>query len=191
MKKCNKCEIELKESQFYKNSRYKDGLEPSCKDCKKLYYLDNKHEILPKRRAYRLNNLDKQKTYNLNNKDKNNNYHKKYFKQRRETDSIFKLKSATRVLIGGSFKRVLNGSYRKGKKTEEILGCSLEEFIKHLQSKFTEGMTLENHGEWEIDHITPLASVKTEEELLKLNHYTNLQPLWKEDNRIKSDNINL
>ena len=71
----------------------------------------------------------------------------------------------------------------------EMLGCTPEELRDHLQSQFTEGMTLENHGEWHIDHIIPLASANTEEEIVKLCHYTNLQPLWAEDNLSKSDKI--
>lgn len=40
-----------------------------------------------------------------------------------------------------------------------------------------------NHG-WDIDHIIPLSSAKTEEELLRLNHYTNLRPLCSYHNRV-------
>jgi hypothetical protein len=53
-------------------------------------------------------------------------------------------------------------------------------------------MTWENHGVhgWHIDHIIPLSSAKDDIELLKkLCHYTNLQPLWAEENRIKSNKI--
>jgi hypothetical protein len=50
-------------------------------------------------------------------------------------------------------------------------------------------MTLENHGEWHLDHIIPLASATTEEEIIKLNHYTNFQPLWAEENLSKGDRI--
>jgi len=60
------------------------------------------------------------------------------------------------------------------------LGCTMEEFIQHLQSQFTEGMTLENHGiVWEIDHIKKLSSSKNEEDIIKLNYHTNLRPLFK------------
>ena len=50
-------------------------------------------------------------------------------------------------------------------------------------------MTWENQGEWHFDHIIPISSAQTEEEVIKLNHYTNFQPLWAEDNLRKSNKI--
>jgi hypothetical protein len=70
----------------------------------------------------------------------------------------------------------------KPSRSFELLGTDLESFKAYMESLFTEGMTWENHGEWHIDHIVPLASGKTPEEIWELCHYTNLQPLWAEDN---------
>ena len=77
----------------------------------------------------------------------------------------------------------------KSCKTMELTGCSLEDLTKHLESKFTEGMTWENYGQWHIDHIRPCASFNLEdpEEQKKCFHWTNLQPLWAADNLKKSD----
>jgi hypothetical protein len=83
-----------------------------------------------------------------------------------------------------------NGFIKKS-KTEIILGCSFDEFKLHLESKFENWMTWENHGRfngeynygWDIDHIIPLSSVNTEYEIIRLNHYTNLQPLCSKVNR--------
>jgi hypothetical protein len=50
-----------------------------------------------------------------------------------------------------------------------------------------EEMSWENQGEWHLDHIMPISLAKTEEEVIKLNHYTNFQPLWAEDNVRKSN----
>ena len=71
------------------------------------------------------------------------------------------------------------------------LGCSVEYLKIHLESKFQPGMTWENwsHTGWHIDHISPLASAKSPEELIKLSHYSNLQPLWAVDNIKKSDKV--
>ena len=81
-----------------------------------------------------------------------------------------------------SFKR---GGFNKDTKTSNILGSSFEEIKIYLESKFEAWMNWENYGKyngefnygWDIDHIEPLSKAKTEEELVKLNHYTNLQPL--------------
>ena len=108
-------------------------------------------------------------------------------------DDIYKLKTRIRTLIRNSFRRACEKSFKKPQKSEAILGCTMQEFIEHLQSLFTEGMTLENHGNceecWHIDHKIPISSAKTEEEIIKLNHYTNLQPLWRGDNLSKSNKI--
>ena len=80
---------------------------------------------------------------------------------------------------------------KKSKKSQEILGCSFEDFKAYLESKFEFWMNWENYGlyngevnyGWDIDHIIPLSSAKLEEEIVKLNHYTNLQPLCSKVNR--------
>jgi hypothetical protein len=66
-----------------------------------------------------------------------------------------------------------------------IVGVSPNELKRHLESKFTEGMTWNNRGYfgWHIDHIIPLWSAKDDDSKLNsLCHYTNLQPLWRKDN---------
>lgn len=68
----------------------------------------------------------------------------------------------------------------------EIVGLDKEEFKSYIQNKFTEGMSWDNYGKWYLDHIIPLCNAKDENEALLLNHYTNLQPLWAEDNLRKN-----
>ena len=91
-------------------------------------------------------------------------------------------------------KRVRNALKCKGlvsKGCIRFLGCSSKELIDHLESKFQPGMSWDNYGThgWHIDHIKPLSSFDlTQEESLKVVcHYTNLQPLWAEDNIRKSN----
>jgi hypothetical protein len=77
----------------------------------------------------------------------------------------------------------------KKNKTFEIVGCTPQSLKEHLETQFIDGMSWDNRSEWHIDHIIPLSSAKTEEELYGLCHYTNLQPLWAEDNLKKSNKI--
>jgi hypothetical protein len=81
----------------------------------------------------------------------------------------------------------------KSKHTMELLGCSIEEFKIYLEKQFTKGMNWGNYGKkgWHIDHILPCASfdLTDPEQQKKCFHYTNLQPLWAEDNYKKKDKI--
>ena len=74
----------------------------------------------------------------------------------------------------------------KPASTMELLGCSREDLMAHLESQFTEGMTWENRDQWHIDHIRPIASFEDPADPACW-HFTNLQPLWAEDNLRKSD----
>jgi hypothetical protein len=77
----------------------------------------------------------------------------------------------------------------KKNKTFEIIGCSPEFLKEYIENLFIDGMSWENRNQWHIDHIIPLSSAKTEKQMYKLCHYTNLQPLWVEDNLKKSNKI--
>ena len=48
-------------------------------------------------------------------------------------------------------------------------------------------MTWSNYGEWHLDHKVPISWAKSEEEVYKLSHYTNFQPLWMNDNLSKDN----
>lgn len=72
-------------------------------------------------------------------------------------------------------------------KNQEILGIDFEGFKLYIENLFIEGMTWENFGKWHLDHKIPISWGKTEDEIIRLNHYTNLQPLWAEDNLSKGN----
>mgnify|MGYP001564590719 CR=1 FL=1 len=71
----------------------------------------------------------------------------------------------------------------------ELIGCNLETIKNHIEKQFQEGMVWENHGKWHIDHIIPFGTAKSEKEMIKLCHYTNLQPLWAEENLKKAKEL--
>lgn len=77
--------------------------------------------------------------------------------------------------------------YSKKSRTFEIVGCTFVEFRAHIEKQFLPGMTWENRPDWHVDHIVPLASAKTEADVIALNHFTNLRPLWIPDNLAKRD----
>jgi hypothetical protein len=110
---------------------------------------------------------------------------KRYHRERRKRDPIFKLIAYVRGRIRGALKRK---SARKSDKTEQLLGCSVGELKMHLEALFKDGMAWDNYGQWHVDHIKPCCSfdLTKPEEQAACFHYTNLQPLWAEDNHKKS-----
>ena len=83
-------------------------------------------------------------------------------------------------------RQVLKGNV-KCAKTFELLGCSAEEWKVHLEKQFKDGMSCDNYGDWEIDHIRPCASfnLELEEDQRACFHYSNTQPLWQSENASK------
>lgn len=177
-----KCYIENNKEKLKKSRKkhYEDNKEIILKD-KKKYYEENKDKI----------SINRKKKYNeiKSNpgfKNKRNDYEKK----RLSSDKKFRFIKALRSNIRNCFKRRGN-NFKKTTKTECILGCKINEFVSYIESKFTNGMTFDNYGEWHLDHIIPISTANTEEEVVKLNHYTNFQPLWAIDNLRKSNKIKL
>jgi len=105
---------------------------------------------------------------------------KLYMRKRLKYDLDFRLKHNLRSRFYNAIKR---GS-KKG-SVLDLLGCSIKDLKKHLETQFIEGMTWENYGQWEIDHILPLnrCNVNKKMELEKFCHFSNLRPLWMSDNR--------
>jgi hypothetical protein len=197
-KMCRICNIEKKVTEFYKRKNSIDGYRNDCKDCqnkkslenpnrnlnKKNYYISNKEKIKEKSKKWIQENkeLSKEtkKKYQECNKEKRN----KYLIDRYNSDSVYKLSINCRGIIQKAFKRK---GWKKNSKSEELIGCSFEELKIYLEKLFIDGMTWENHGDWHIDHKIPLSWAKDESELLRLFHYSNLQPLWAKDNLSKKN----
>lgn len=200
---CNKCGIKKDVSEFYKRNGRGDGLAGylykciSCakktprdkinvdkKEYNKLYREKNKEKLNVYIKKWRIENeskIEKQrKNYYKKNKEEIVKKNYQYCKSRKKSDPVYKLKLGIRSLILASFK---SNFTTKSKKTIEILGCSFDEFKIHLESQFDDKMNWNNQGTyWHMDHIIPISSAETEEEVYRLNHYTNFQPLYWLDN---------
>lgn len=201
MKICTKCNQNLDNSLFPKNKRFKDGLNSICKSCinkqNKKYRDKNKSKFNQMRRKYYQKNIDKMraekrkyyqshkeqkaeydKQYRIDNADKIKQYKQQWEQENRSIERKIKTNLRSRVY------RAVKYGY-KSKHTMELLGCTIDQFLDHLESQFQPGMTWENYGsDWHIDHIQPCASfdLTNPSEQEKCFHYTNCQPLWKEDN---------
>ncbi len=167
MKICKNCSVSKDDSDFRTGRN-------ECKSC------ENKKRVERK-------NLQKvtDETYY----EKQRGYDNKRKKLMRDSgDEMFDFKESIRGLVKSSFKK---RGYTKNSRTMELLGEEWEVVKSHIEGKFLEGMTWDNHTihGWHIDHIIPLDSAKTKEEYIKLWNYKNLQPLWAKDNRKKWKHI--
>jgi hypothetical protein len=161
------------------------------KELTKKYREKNNSKLKEDGKLYRLINKEKEKErlakYYKNNKEKVLNRNKSYNKKRLKDDKLFKLKSNMRNRVKKFLK--LNNIHSEN-RTFDIVGCEPKFLKEYIEQKFTEGMCWDLVGkEIHIDHIIPLSSANTEEDIYKLCHYTNLQPLWAKDNMSKSDKI--
>ena len=207
-KKCSKCETSKPLEDFPNDPKCSDGKRGTCKDCRKPKWVPKENQILTcklcneekhhalfanhgKQKPYLCKacrnkrdldkkNLDrdaynkkKREIYQIQ-KDKINETRRKTLQKRRDEDPKYRAMMALHCRLYMAVKE------KKG-KTMELTGCSRDDLIKHLESKFTEGMTWENYGEW---HIRPCASFNLEDpdEQKKCFQWTNLQPLWAIDN---------
>lgn len=103
----------------------------------------------------------------------------KYLREKKKNNIQYRIACLLRTRLNKALHRLA----KKGSAVSQ-LGCSIEYLKEYLASKFVDGMTWDNRGEWHIDHIKPLAAFDLEDidQLSEACHYTNLQPLWAIDN---------
>jgi len=174
----------LKESKKYKKE-YDENHREEIKKYSKEYDENHREEI----KGYRENHKKETKEYRENHKEERKKYDKEYKKNRRKIDINYKLACNLRSRLYYAIK----GNWKVGSAVRD-LGCIIPELKIYLEKQFKQGMTWDNWGTygWHIDHVKPLSSfnLSNREELLKAVHYTNLQPLWAEENIKKHNNYN-
>ncbi len=209
-KRCPYCTNPKLLSEFSKNTCAIDGLQSICKEHNKEHYEKNKKIILKKAKEYYLHNREKilknTNQYYLDNKEKILKYQddnkvkiairrKKYadenrkkinFYQRnkKQTNINFKISSNLRNRIYNALKR-----NEKSLPTMFLIGCEIDYFMYHIQEQFTDGMSWDNYGDWHMDHIKSCSKfdLSDTKQQLECFNYTNLQPLWAEDNLSKGN----
>ncbi len=200
---CKRCKIKYQKELSLQNKN-------KIKEYKKAYHVKNIESIKEKKKNNYESNKDyvkeKSKIYYALNRDKKLEYQKEYAKnhkvernkntnRRLKEDNLFRLRCAISKMLNSIFRRI--GLYKES-RSENIIGCSIPELKSYFESKFDMWMNWNNYGKyngelnhgWDIDHIIPVSTAKTEEDIIKLNHYSNLQPLCSKINRdIKKDKI--
>lgn len=170
-----------KEKELERHKKYREENKEKERERNQKYYSENQEkEKLRKEKYYKENPETRKKTikkWKENNKEKIKAYNKL---------PHVKLVHYTRVRIN---KLLKNKS--KSIKTLKLLGCTSQELVAYIESKFQDGMTWDNHGikGWHVDHIIPCASfdLSNPEQQKQCFHYTNLQPLWWNENLSKGD----
>ena len=193
---CKECRIKWAEERINctkcrKTKEKSSG--PWCKKCRRQYAIDNKEEIAKKLKKYRTDNQQKFKEQNKKYRskegynEKRREGNRKYLKERRKRDLPFNLLLNLRVRVSA----FISGTV-KSKKTKELLGCTMEELIVHLEKQFRDGMAWDNYGKfWSVDHKLPCASfdLTDHKQQQECFHYTNLQPLTVAENSSKGAKI--
>lgn len=187
MVKCPKCGMEKPLNEFYKCKKNKNGIQGYCIECdkitrKKNYYINHEKE------------RDKRSTYYKNNKAELIKWAVKYQRQKYKTNPAYNIKMRLSNRIREVLRKV-NVTKRNG--TVEYLGISVPEFKAYIEKQFYvnkktgEMMSWENMPKWHIDHIIPCYSYDLTNPAAqkKCFHYTNLRPLWAEENFKKGNKI--
>lgn len=169
--------------EFYKNNK------KLIRDYHRERYRNNSGYYERKERRAKMTIQEIRHKYYLTAKSKG--YFEEYRRRRRRRDPSFRISNNLRNRIWRLLKK--DQSYKKYYHLEELVGCSLDFLKKHIESMFEKNMSWDNYGNggWEIDHIIPCSyfDLSKREEQKKCFHYTNMQPLWRKDNRLKSNKI--
>lgn len=179
-------EENLQELKQQSREHYKQNREQIIEQ-NAAYYTSNKEAAHQRIKEYRAENADKikqqRKEYYVKNKQQIIERGEQYRKHRKATDELYRFKCLMRQAVYNAFSRI---KCNKPTNTLNLLGCSWQEAKEHFEKLFLPGMTWENYGLWHIDHIKPVSTF-TEDTLHEMNCISNLQPLWAEDNLLKSN----
>lgn len=180
--KKNKDKIAKNKAEYYL-SNHERFLEKSREYC-----AENREANTKRAREWRKSNPERDAENHRRWREENREYLADYRKARWKENAQYRLSCLLRTRLN----KFVSGGIKSGSAVSD-LGCSVHELKDHLESQFKEGMTWDNLGVggWHIDHIVPLSSfdLTDREQLLEACHYTNLQPLWAEENLRKGNKI--
>ena len=164
----------LSRIKFYQKKFYEQNIEDMRKRSLNWHFKNRERSLI------------KIKNWKENNKDHIREYSRKYLKKLKKDNPSFKILCNLRIRLN-----YLVSKEFKTSKTIDLIGCTLDDLKKHLESQFKEGMNWGNYGEWHVDHIIPcsLFDFTKKSDQFECFHYTNLQPLWAIENLKKGNRM--
>lgn len=188
MKTCSRCK-EFKDLKDFANKKSsRDGLHGWCRRCCADHKQSNRAAVADGKKEWAAKNRDKLRSASARWFQKNKHKRCAYQSRRYRDDVQRRMACVLRSRLSHAVKR----SIKSGSAVRD-LGCSMDEFIKYIESKFLDGMSWSNYGHktWHIDHVVPLSSfdLADPDQLKKACHYTNLQPMWAADNLSKGSKL--
>ena len=169
------------------NNRNADG---KCRPCKLIASNKWAAENPEKRKAsvdkWRHKNPEKVKANRIRYHLINPKYMTHYSRKRYNTDVSYRLVCVLRSRL----RAAIRNNVKTGSAVRD-LGCSIDALKLHIEKQFQSGMSWDNWGKWQIDHIVPLSKfdLTNKEQIEKACHFSNLQPLWSKDNQSKGAKI--
>lgn len=201
-KKCTSCKCKKPISEFHKCKKHKDGLFSKCKKCwsdyRKQPKIREREQIRsqlsrqrdPERhRAYTRKSMQKWRAeFKDTDPEGYRDYKREQFKKWLQKSPQAALRYKIRLITNSVIRDNLSTGYYVG-----VLGLTSRDFCAHIEAQFELGMTWENKGEWELDHIKPLCTfdLTLASEFKKAAHYSNVRPLWKTENIRRNRDLHL
>lgn len=201
-KKCIECKKNKNLSNFVKSNSTKSGVIGLCKQCHcsrmaierdRIRKLNATNDPASSKKCSKCKLIFSKSNFRLCSVSYDGLYHLCKMCSRKEDKIRWENVSVERrisIILRSRLRMALKNNYKTGSAVQD-LGCSINELMKYLESKFQDGMTWENYGQfgWHIDHIMPLSKfdLTKQSQIKKACHYTNLQPLWWKDNLVKGD----
>ena len=158
-----------------KKQAYRDANKSRQKEYNQKYYEENRERLIAASNQYYADNTEdvKKRIYDR-------------YRDRIASDPIFKMVCYMRSRVRNA---IYNQFASKTCSTFDLVGCEPKDLKKHLEDQFREGMTWDNYGEWHVDHIRPCDSfnLSFDSERKECFHFSNLQPLWANENLTKGN----
>lgn len=164
----NKDKIKKARAEAYQAQKDKVKAEVS------RYYQANKERVQLSQAEWRSRNKHRVRAYSAN------------YAQKVKENPLLLLQVRYRQIVSKAWR---GQGFARTSRSHEILGCTWEEFRRHIERQFTRGMGWDRIEEIHLDHIVALSTAQTEEDVVALNHYTNLRPLWAKENMSKGAQI--